>query len=319
MSNEVMPSRTRWLAVLSVVLAAAALVTAGLFVLGGTFQTRQKLVLAVQPTQNPAQILERAQELRSYLSSRLGVEVEVYVPTSYAAVIEALRFGTAQAALMGSWPAAIAVRAAGAEVVLAEVRRVYVDDRYVEGTFYYSYWIVRPESPYRSLEDLRGKSACFPSPISSSGYLAPMARMVELGLLSRKDGGPVDPKEFFSEVHFGGGYAQCYEALMAGRVEVAVMAGDVSRELYEKAMGTTRVIERQGPLPSHALVVSRDLDPKLREMLIQAFVELGGPERAELMRSLVSAIFVGWERTSSEEHLSSLSRYIELTGLEFKS
>jgi phosphonate transport system substrate-binding protein len=105
---------------------------------------------------------------------------------------------------------------------------------------------------------------------------------------------------------------------MAGRVEVTVMAGDVSKELYEKAMGTTRVIERQGPLPSHALVVSRNLDPKLREALIQAFLELGGPERAELMRRLVSAIFVGWERKTSEEHLASLSRYIELTGLEFK-
>ena len=87
MTDDEMSSRTRWLALLSVVLAAAALVTAGLFVLGGTFQTRQKLVLAIQPTQNPARILERAQELRSYLSSRLGVEVEVYVPTSYAAVI----------------------------------------------------------------------------------------------------------------------------------------------------------------------------------------------------------------------------------------
>jgi phosphonate transport system substrate-binding protein len=314
-----MALRSRWVLVLAVVLVAAASFSLALFVLGGTFfQPKQKLVLAIQPTQNPAQILERAQELKEYLANKLGVEVEVYVPTSYAAVIEALRFGTAQAALMGSWPAAIAVRTANAEVVLAEVRRVYVDDRYVEGTFYYSYWIVRPDSPYRSLGDLRGKSACFPSPISSSGYLAPMARMVELGLLSRKGDGPVDPKDFFSEVYFGGGYAQCYEALMAGRVEVTVMAGDVSKELYEKAMGTTRVIERQGPLPSHALVVSRNLDPKLREALIQAFLELGGPERAELMRRLVSAIFVGWERKTSEEHLASLSRYIELTGLEPK-
>jgi len=36
------------------------------------------------------------------------------------------------------------------------------------------------------------------------------------------------------------------------------------------------------------------------------------------MRNLVSAIFVRWERRTSEEHLSALDRYIELTGLEFK-
>lgn len=281
-------------------------------------QTRDEpIVVAIQPTQNPAAILERAQQLKEYLTAKLGRPVEVYVPTSYSAVIEALRYVNVHAAMMGSWPSAIAVRVADSEVYLAEVRTVAIDGRRVEGTFYFSYWIVRPDSPYTKLEDLRGKRVCFPSPISSSGYLAPLARMVELGLLTRKGDKPVDPKEFFSEVYFGGGYQQCYEALMAGNVDVTVTAGDVAYDLFQKVMATTRVIEQQGPLPSHTLVVSKRLDPRTRELLISAFEDLGREEYRELMRRLVSGLFVGWERKDSKEHLASLQRFIELTGLGY--
>lgn len=281
-------------------------------------QTRDEpIVVAIQPTQNPAAILERAQQLKEYLTAKLGRPVEVYVPTSYSAVIEALRYGNVHAAMMGSWPSAIAVRVADSEVYLAEVRTVAIDGKRVEGTFYFSYWIVRPDLPYTKLEDLRGKRVCFPSPISSSGYLAPLARMVELGLLTRKGDKPVDPKEFFSEVYFGGGYQQCYEALMAGNVDVTVTAGDVAYDLFQKVMATTRVIEQQGPLPSHTLVVSKRLDPRTRELLISAFEDLGREEYRELMRRLVSGLFVGWERKDSKEHLASLQRFIELTGLGY--
>lgn len=281
--------------------------------------SEETIVIAIQPTQNPATIMERAQDLKAFLSERIGRKVEIYVPTTYSAVIEALRYGNVHAAMMGSWPSALAVRVTDSEVVLAEVRTVAVDGRQVSETYYFSYWIVKPESTYRRLEDLRGKRACFPSPISSSGYLAPMARMVELGLLSKRGDRPVEPREFFSEVYFGGGYQQCYEALMAGNVDVTVTAGDVAYELYQRVMATTRVIEQQGPLPSHTLVVSKRLDSQTKERLVSAFEELGKEEHRALMKQLVSGLFVGWARRTSEEHLGPLQRFIELTGLRYEN
>lgn len=301
-------------------IAAAVVIVAAAILSLQTLTPRpgiSKIILAIQPTQNPLDIAESSKNLKEFLEKRLGVPVEVYVPTDYAGVIEGLRFRNVHVALMGSWPAYLAVKNAGAELLLAEVRTVSMGDKKVNATYYYSYWIVLKDSPYKSLEELKGKRACFPSPISSSGYLAPLARLVELGLVSRKSGEQVNPREFFGEVIFGGGYGQCWEALRAGQVDITVMAGDVSYELYTKAMDSSRVLETQGPLPSHGVVVSSDLPDDLKQRIREAFLELSKPEYRDFMKRLVSALFVGFESKTASDHLGSLGKYIEETGLQF--
>src|SRR6185503_4275986 len=92
-------------------------------------QEAKKLVIAMQPTSTPEQLQSQAKELEAFLEERLKTDVEILFPTSYAGVIEALRFGHAQAAFMGSWPAAMARSHAEAQVLLAEVRDVIIDDK----------------------------------------------------------------------------------------------------------------------------------------------------------------------------------------------
>ena len=299
-----------WAAVLlPALLAAAFAACAG----GGG-----KLVIAVQPTSTAAELSADAQEIEEFLEERLDVDVELQFPTTYAAVIEALRFGHADAAFMGAWPAALATQEADAEIVLAEVREVLIDDELTEAPYYYSYWVVPKDSPYTSLEDLRGQTAAFPSQLSTSGYVAPMARLVELGLIDRPvEGEQVDPKEFFGEAFFAGGYAQAWEALEAGQVDVSVIAGDVPEELYREVLANTRVLEEQGPIPSHAVVFSKKLKDTLRSGLRDALMELGQPEQRELMRTFISGIFVRFEPTTTEEHLGALNAYLTATRLVF--
>ncbi|MEM0444566.1 MAG: phosphate/phosphite/phosphonate ABC transporter substrate-binding protein [Nitrososphaerota archaeon] len=276
-----------------------------------------KIILAIQPTQSPLDMRNAAEELASFIEQKVGVPVEVYIPTDYTGVIEGLRYGNVHVALMGSWPAYLALKRANVELLLAEVRTVAVDGERVNATYYYSYWIVPMDSPYSSLEELRGKRVCFPSQVSSSGYLAPMARLVELSLIAKRPGEPVSGRDFFGEVVFGGGYGQCWEALRAGQVDVTVLAGDVSYELYIKAMNSSKVIEKQGPLPSHAVVVSSDLPEDIKQRLREAFMDLAQPQHRGLMKRLVSALFIGFEARTAEEHLGPLERFIELTGLQY--
>jgi len=269
----------------------------------------EKLVIVVNPIPRD-RVAAEAKELEEFLERRLGVDVEIYFPLNVAAVVEALRFGHAQVALgIGSLPAALALSVADVEMVLAEVREVIIDDKMVEAPYYYSYWIVRKDSPYQRLEDLRGKRACFPSELSTSGYIFPMYRLVQLGILKP----PVDPKQFFGEVVFGGGYAQCWEALKNGHVDVTIMAGDVPARLYWEAMNGSRLLEKQGPIPSHVVLVSKRLPPEFREELKKALLELN--QRQDLMRKFVSAIFVRFEERSAEEHLRPLRVALEKTGL----
>ena len=280
---------------------------------------QQKLVVAIQPTVSSDEMLQKAKPLEKFIQEGLGgkPQVQVYVPSSYAAVVESLRFGHAHAAFMSAWPAELAVRLGGAEVPLAEVRRVIIGKEKKEAPYYFSYWVVLPDSPYQNLQSLKGKSVCFPSPISTSGYVAPMGRLAELNLIQPAQGKEADPKTFFKEVLFGGGYGQCWQALKQRQVDVTVTAGDIPEKLYNEVISSTRIIEQQGPIPSHAVVVSKELKEPLRSRTIQTITKLGEPEHRDLMRSFISSIFVGFKPTTADEHLGSLNNYLKLVGLKY--
>jgi len=278
---------------------------------------KPKLVLAVQPTNTPEQLASEAKGLEEFLEQRTGADVEIRFPTTFAGVIESLRFGHADAAFVSAWPASLAQKRAGADVVLAEIREVVIDDKKVEEPFYYSYWVVRRDSPYKTMQELKGKKAAVPSPLSTSGYVAPIGRLVETGLLTPAQGKEADPKQFFGEVFFAGGYAQAWEALKTGQVDVAVIAGDVSESLYREVLANTTVVEKQGPIPSHAVVFSKNLQEPLRGKLQEALLALGSGENRPLMRKFISGIFVSFKPTTAEQHLTGLNKYLTLTNFQF--
>jgi len=280
---------------------------------------QSKLVVAIQPTSATNDMLNKSKPLQQFLEQNLGgkTKVEIYLPSSYAAVVESLRFGHAHVAFMSAWPAQLAVRLGGAEVALAEVRQVIHGEQKVDAPHYYSYWVVLPESPHKDLQSLRDKSVCFSSPISTSGYVAPMGRLAELKLIEPAAGKEADPKAFFKEVLFGGGYSQCWQALKQKQVEATIIAGDVPEKLYREVLDSTRVIEEQGPIPSHAVVLSKELKEPLRSRALGAITKLSAPQHRSLMRSFISSIFVGFKPTTAEEHLGALNRYLKLVSLKY--
>ncbi len=276
------------------------------------------VTIAIQPTASAQDIESQAKELEQFLEEKTGYDIQIYVPTTYAGVVEALRFNKVDLAFMSAWPSYLAGKKAGATLELAEVREVIIDEQLRAETYYYSYWVVKKDSPYQSLEELKDKRAAFPSTLSTSGYVVPMGRMVELGYLTVEQGKEVDPKQFFSEVFFAGGYAQAWEALKNDKVDVSIIAGDVSEKLFTEVLANTRVIEQQGPVPSHGVVFSKDIDPAVKDEIKKTLLELGKDDSSRaIMRKLVSAIFVGFEETNADEHIGPLSKALDVTGLKY--
>lgn len=274
------------------------------------------VVIAIQPTDNPASIQAKAEELEAFLEARSGLQVEALIPLTYTGVVEALRFGHADVAMMSAWPSRLAHDVAGADIVLAEQREVIVDGELKVAPYYHSYYVVLKDSPYQALADLRGKVVAYPSLTSTSGYVYPVAELVDLGLIQRgAPGKAAEPKEFFGNVLFAGGYAQAWQALKNGQADVAVIAGDVNAALFREVMAGTRILETQGPVPSHAVVFSKDFAASPRAAALEgAFLELKG-EHKELMRKLVSGIFVEFQRTTTEAHTAALDAALDKTGL----
>ena len=296
-----------------------------------TTYAKPTVALAVQPAEAVADLTAKSEELRAFLEKETGFDVKVFVPTSPAAVVEALGLGTlgsgnADFALMGALPALVATLnelAGAAEISLAEVREVADDGKTVEATYYYSYYIVLKDSPISRLEDLRGKKVAFTIPLSTSGFLFPAAELVRKGLVSAPAPGQVFAAddlrkkletEFFKEAVFAGGYAQAWEALKRGQVDAAVIAGDVSKSLYDEVLAGSKVLTKQGPVPSHVRVARKDLDPAVKAKVEDAFLRMGQPEQRDMMRKFVSAIFVRFQPTTWGEHFKGLNEAVGLTG-----
>jgi phosphonate transport system substrate-binding protein len=177
------------------------------------------------------------------------------------------------------------------------------------------YYIVMKNSSFTKLEDLKGKRMVYASLSSTSGYLFPVARLVEKSLIAKPQSGKeASPQEFFSTVTIAGGYSPAWEALKRGQADAGVIAGDVSEKLFREIQDNTRVVETMGPIPSHGIVFSKNLQEPLRSELMDALMDLNKPEYRDLMRKLISANFVGFKKTNNEEHLAGLTSALNTTG-----
>jgi len=151
----------------------------------------------------------------------------------------------------------------------------------------------------------------FPSPTSTSGYLFPIASLVEAGLLATGE----DPEGFFREVVFAGGYQQALQALANGSVDAAA-ASDYAFEMYldEAQRAQVRVLAQQGPVPTHGIAVRGDLPPEWKERIRDALLGLNDEPNRALLRSVYGAEKLVPRR--HEEHVAALERALRLVGVD---
>lgn len=262
------------------------------------------LVVAFQPQENPGRLQLNAEAMTKFLSTELGMPVKIYLPTDYAAVVEALRAGHAHVAYFSAWPYMLAHALANAEVLVAEQR--------AGNSFYYSQWYARKNGPVHSLAEAKGKRAAFTSPASTSGYLFPYAKLVEEGLLEKRG----DPAKYFSHVLFAGGYEQALKALVNGQVDVAA-ASDYAfgQYLSNEEQAQIEVISRQGPVPTHCIAVKADLSPALKKKIESALLKLNQPDHKELLKSVYGAEKL--VPVTHAAHTAALAHALEQTGLDY--
>jgi phosphonate transport system substrate-binding protein len=264
----------------------------------------KELSVAFQPQENPEKLQLNAKAMTEFLSKELGMPVKVYLPTDYAAVVEALRAGHAHVAYFSAWPYMLAHKLAGAEIIAAEERGGH--------TFYYSQWYTHTGNGIASLADARGKKAAFTAPSSTSGYLFPLAKLVEDGYVEKKG----NPMSFFKNVTFAGGYEQALKALVNKQVDMAA-ASDyaLARYLTPEEQAQVKVISKQGPVPTHCVAVKDTLSKGLRDKIRVALLKLNEPEHRELLKSVYGAEKI--VATTHEQHVAALARALELTGLDY--
>ncbi len=111
-----------------------------------------------------------------YLGRALGVKTEMFFAAEYAAVIEALKSNRVQLAQLyaGSYAAAFDAIQGDIEPLAMNVANGAMG--------YHSYLVVKADSPYQKLEDLKGKKLAMSDPNSTSGYIMPIFYLAKQGI-----------------------------------------------------------------------------------------------------------------------------------------
>lgn len=276
---------------------------------------RDELVFVFQKQKEPAALRDAADRLGTALGEALKRPVRVVVPLDYSASVQALVSGQADAAYVSSLPFLLARRDGGAALLLAEQR---VDTRGVARTDYDSVFVVRADSPLRSVDDIKAQARTlhmvFTSPTSTSGYVFPYQRLIDLGVLARRQ----DPRSGFRQVSFGGSYSQALREVAEGRADIAAVSdytmegpqADVYLPAAQRA--GLRILGRTPGVPTHLVAVRKGLDEPTRAGIRRALLHISRTQPQLLADVYGASTFV---EVDEDRHVAAALAAIEGTGI----
>jgi phosphonate transport system substrate-binding protein len=213
------------------------------------------LKMAFAPHAEAHKLIENMRPFVSLVEKESGLKFETSVATSYAAVIEAMGARHVDVAWMGPLAYAIANQKYKAQVLAISIT---FDRSGQPLRTYPGGIIVKADSPYKTIQELRGKKFAFVDPTSASGYLYPLDYFVKQGI--------GDPKNFFSEVTFAGGHDKVVTAVLNGQVEAGAIYLDILDRVqttYPNVKNDTRVLVRTADIPNDNVSARGGLPPAL--------------------------------------------------------
>ncbi|WP_018467421.1 phosphate/phosphite/phosphonate ABC transporter substrate-binding protein [Calidithermus timidus] len=239
---------------LAAILGLVALAT--LIVVSFAFaQAPIKVRIGFNPTQNSDQLRPAAQAIADFIEKEFKgtVEVEIFIPTEYRGLIEAMRGGNLDFAFYPPDGYVIAHRDVGAQVLLKSVRG--------NSPFYWSAIIVRKDSGIKNVKQLEGKTIAWVDKNSAAGYVFPRAALVSAGL---------DPDKLFSKQIFAGKHDSAVLAVLNKSVDAAATfanddknkSGAWTQFLKPEEAAQLTAIFYSKPIPGDTFSVSKQFQEK---------------------------------------------------------
>lgn len=275
----------------------------------------ETITIGFIPVEKADELTPKAQSLEQFLEKKLGVDVEIVIPTNYETIIEGMRFGHIDAAFMDTGPAWITHQRTGSEAVLAEL---------VAGKVNYqaTVWARADDNSIQSIEDTVGKKVAFTSITGSSGFVRPMGTLVTDGIITIEGDDIVALEKAlannFESYTFAGGYKAALEMLINENVDVA-FGSDIAAQKYLDPEDQVKIrpVTTIGPVPSHVFMVSPDMSESTKDALVNALIELNYDENNEILQNLYGAEAL--VPTTTTMHIGEFGTFIDaLTGLDQK-
>jgi phosphonate transport system substrate-binding protein len=221
------------------------------------------IVFAYTPVEDPAVYQNVFKPFTDFLAQCTGKRIVYYPVQSNSAEIEAMRSGRLHVAGFSTGPTGFAVNMAGAVPFAAKGTA-----KGPQG--YHLISIVRSDSPYQKLSDLKGKRVAHTSPSSNSGNLAPLVLYPPEGLKPNEDYKPL----------MSGGHDKSALGVLSGDYDMAGVASDVFERMVVR--GTLkaedfRIIFTSPLFPTSSFAYAHDLHPDLAKKIRSCFFAFDFP------------------------------------------
>lgn len=216
------------------------------------------------PSEDADKLIADSKPFISALEASIGIPIKPFVAIDYSAVIEALKSNQLEIGFLGPAAYVLAKDKVGAPIV-AVARGIMKD---TGKSSYEGYIITQPNSPIKTLQDLKGKTFAFVDPASTSGNFVPRYVFHEKG---------IDPEKDFKSIYYSGTHQASLIAVREGKVDAAAVASEV----YDLAISRgqmkpsdIKVIYKSQPIPGSPFVIRTNLPKDLQEKLSKAFLGL---------------------------------------------
>jgi len=215
----------------------------------------------------------------NYLEREVGHQIDLVQRKTYEETYDLLRYGTLDMAMVCTYLYVRGHDEIGVDLLAAP----QVNGR----AQYRSLVIVRADSQIEDFGDLAGKRFAFTDPLSTSGRLYPLSVLRELG---------VEPGAFFASTTYTYSHDNSIKAVVQGVVDGAAVDSLVFDQWAVKnpELGLSlRVVDHSDWLPSPPMIVSKKVDPHLREAFREALLGMHeDPEGKRILAELGIEQFV---------------------------
>lgn len=231
------------------------------------------------PSMEASTVVTSGEAIADYLEKETGYHFKVAVPTSYAAVIEAIGTFQADVAWLPTFAYILAKQKYGAKVKFMTVRNGL--------NKYRGQFVARSDSGIDSLTHIAGKIVAYTDAASASGYIYPSAILKLEG---------IEPERYT----FAGGHPQAISAVYNGTADVGCTywsppdaagkpkdAREKLLETYPDVFARIKIVAFTDWIPNDTVTFRRDLPPEIEAKLTAALAKFSqSNDGQEVLRAL---------------------------------
>lgn len=254
----------RWLDILTVLILIAGCTTKRAEL--GTSENPIKIHFV--PSVDTKVLEDKSKLYKDFLEKNTPYKYQVSIPQSFVAVVEAFGTKRADVAAINTFGYMLAHDKYGVEAKLTGIRHGL--------STYQSQFIVKADSPIKTLADLAGKKIAFVDPSSTSGYLLPLKTLKEKKIEPKATVFAMKHDSVVSMVYQGQVDAGATFYSQPSKNENGEEQMEDARRLvltqYPDVKNKIRILELSEAIPNDPIVLRKDLPEEMKVRIVDATI-----------------------------------------------